>query len=322
MLCQVNNSESEISQGAFCLHCSAWRGSLGLEPTIDLYLSHLVAIFREIRRVLRKDGTCWVNIGDSYAGSWSGNSMRPDGGTQRPGRPGFQPLDERVPARSGVVPRGLKPKDLCLIPFRLALALQADGWWVRSDIIFSKKNPMPESVTDRPTRSHEYLFLLSKNARYYYDQEAIRELSTSPEQEAHNQRYARVYDISDARSEFRQPGNVNSKGIHARPGPGGRNIRSVWTIPTAPYPGAHFATFPPDLVRPCILAGSAKRGIVLDPFCGSGTVGLVCRELDRHFIGLDLSFPYLRDQAMPRVEWKAPDVKMEGLPLFDNPKER
>src|SRR6266496_4348391 len=155
-------------------------GQLGLEATPELYVERMVEVFRGVRRVLRVDGTLWLNLGDSYAGSWSGNSMRPKGGSQREGGPGFQPLDYRVPARNGNVPLGLKPKDLCGIPWRVAFALQADGWYLRSDIIWSKPNPMPESVTDRPTRSHEYLFLLTKSDRYYYDADAIREPALWP----------------------------------------------------------------------------------------------------------------------------------------------
>jgi DNA modification methylase len=310
-----------------------------------------VAVFREVRRVLRSDGTVWLNLGDSYAWSWSGNSMRPEGGAQRPGGPGFQPLDERVPARGGFVPSGLKPKDLVGIPWRVAFALQADGWYLRSDIIWSKPNPMPESVTDRPTKSHEYLFLLSKSPRYYFDADAVREPS------------------------FDRHGGGSPVGAGRHDGPSfsgkpteyergtGRNIRSVWTIATQPYPGAHFATFPQALVEPCIKAGTSERGVcpecgapwrrvtetttipqrvgdwkatgethrndidrkggfypdtrtltwirscthegepiggvVLDPFAGSGTVGLVAQRLSRRAVLIDLNADYL-GQVMDR----------------------
>jgi DNA modification methylase len=266
-----------------------WVGQLGLEPTPDLYVAHMVEVFEAVRRVLRPDGTCWLNLGDSYAtgagkvrGSRPGSPKHTDGA-----RPMTQPNRMPIP--------GLKPKDLVGIPWRVAFALQAAGWWLRSDIVWAKPNPMPESVTDRPTRSHEYLFLLAKSERYYYDAEAIKELAS---------------DVSLARI-IKQPNFANQTGgpKDYRNGTNpnrsmrqtlenfaknpSRNRRSVWTISTAPYPEAHFATFPPDLVRPCVLAGTAADGIVLDPFLGSGTTLEVAASLGRRGIGIEGNPTYL-----------------------------
>jgi len=221
---------------------------LGLEPTPDLYVAHMVEVFREVRRVLRDDGTVWLNLGDSFHN-----------------------------------------KQLVGIPWRVAFALQADGWWLRSDIIWHKPNPMPESVTDRPTKSHEYVFLLSKSARYFYDQEAVKEeaiyagkrVTLGPKSLSRAQ--------ADASGRPRS-GNANAEAVIVA---AGRNRRTVWTISTKAYRGAHFATFPTDLVEPCVLAGSARGDTVLDPFAGSGTVGLVCAEHGRDFVGIELNPEYI-----------------------------
>jgi site-specific DNA-methyltransferase (cytosine-N4-specific) len=255
-----------------------------LEKSPEEHVANLVTVFREVARVLRGDGTLWLNLGDCYASSVNGRKA------------GDIVEDDRTfrdkPFNTAV--GGLKPKDLVGQPWRVAFALQADGWYLRSDIIWSKPNPMPESVTDRPTKSHEYLFLLSKQPKYYYDAEAIKEPNSSPEQLEHNLRYAKPYAAYDERAVHTgQPGNVNNVGIHARPGGAGRSRRDVWTIPTQPYKGAHFATYPEKLVEPCILAGSKPGDVVLDPFCGSGTTGAVARRFGRRFFGLDLSMPYL-----------------------------
>jgi site-specific DNA-methyltransferase (cytosine-N4-specific) len=298
-------------------------GQLGLEATPEEYVANLVGVFRELRRVLKPTGTAWLNLGDSYASTGGERTYgSSDNGTGR--GPGTR--------RHDVAGNAMKPKDLVGIPWRVAFALQADGWWLRSDIIWSKPNPMPESVTDRPTKAHEYLFLLTKSARYYFDQEAVREENTSPEQLAHNLRYAKPYAAYDERTGPNgtgQPGNTNNTGIHSRPGGTGRNLRSVWTIATRPYPGAHFAVFPPELPERCIKAGSSERGVcpacgepwvsvgkaktiewnpscrhdrgcvpavVLDPFAGSGTVGLVANRLSRRAILIDLNPEYLAQQ--------------------------
>lgn len=237
-------------QGAFCQRCGAWRGELGSEPEPSLFVEHLVSVFDAVWRVLRDDGTLWVNLGDSYASGWACNRRNVVGN-------GSPPLAERA-NRLG---SGLKEKDLCLIPFRFALAMQARGWWVRSVIPWCKTAPMPESVTDRPTSAWEPIFLFTKAATYFYDSFAVRQPSTSPEQEAHNQRYAKVYDAHTNGAASRQPGNVNSVGIHSRPGPGGANLRNWWLISPEPLRDEeHYAAYPSELVRRPILAGTSERG--------------------------------------------------------------
>ena len=339
------------ASSAFCRRCNAWRGSLGLEPDPGLYVEHIVQVMRELRRVLRDDGVLWLNLGDSYAGSQKGigaDGTAYGGEKQRTnsGSMGL-PVTKDIP--------GLKPKDLVGIPWRVAFALQADGWWLRSDIVWSKPNPMPESVTDRPTRSHEYIFLLAKKAKYYYDADAIRE----PAKWAHwgeqtTPKYGGTNTVS---------GWIGQRGVKDRTllEGSGRNRRSVWEIATQPYAKAHFATFPEKLVEPCILAGTSERGCcpecgapwgrvvervstgksyavgksqakrgdglatafsgyddgssapefrttgwrptcghegepvpstVLDPFAGSGTVGLVAERLGRHSVLIDASKDY------------------------------
>ena len=271
-----------------CGKCGATRidRQIGLEATPDEYLATMVAVFREVRRVLRPDGTCWVNMGDSFSG---GNNVG-----WRPGNPGKNGGNSN---RDGVghVP-GLAAKQLLMMPARLALALQADGWWLRSDIIWHKPNPMPESCTDRPTSAHEHVFLLTKRARYFYDADAVREERT---------------DIEDAKA-FRGGCYVNDK-----PGKrtilgndyvsinGGRNLRNVWTIATAPYSEAHFATYPPALAERCIKAGSRLGDTVLDPFAGAGTTLLVADRLQRDAIGIELNAAYT-EMAMERCRADAP----------------
>ena len=207
----------------------------------------MVAVFREVKRVLRSDGTVWLNMGDSYNGSGGAGGDYNEGG-----------LKEGQPRYPGRKIGTLKPKDLCGIPWRVAFALQADGWWLRSDIIWSKPNPMPESVTDRPTKAHEYLFLLTKSARYYYDNDAVREPHI--QSEIRKRPSPPPHDRGDQRQFKRQ-------GLHDYLHPSGRNRRTVWHIATAPYSGAHFATYPPALVEPCIKAGTSERGVC--PECGA-----------------------------------------------------
>ena len=272
------------STGAFCA-CGTWRGVFGLEPTPALYVEHSVMIFREVRRVLRSDGTLWLNLGDSYAT----NAGHADSGVNARRlmigageRPEYalrefrcRPIEE------------LKPKDLVGIPWRVAFALQADGWYLRSDIIWSKPNPMPESVTDRPTKAHEYLFLLVKSERYHYDAGAIKEPASDT---------GRVNgrDGRDEEAEARPPNSRARTLKRLDYSQMGRNKRSVWTIATEPYPEAHFATFPEGLVRPCILAGCARGGTVLDPFMGSGTALAVAKKLGCQTIGLELNPAYCK----------------------------
>ena len=227
-----------VVQSATCVRCGAWRGQLGLEPTPELYLTHLVAVFREVRRVLKPWGTLWLNMGDSYTtGSGGDRKVRPRS-------------EER--ARMRPLVSGHKPKDLMMMPHRLALALQADGWWVRQDIVWAKGNPMPESVRDRPTRAHEYIFLLSKSARYYYDADAIREPNHTvgdPREGGGRHLYSRKWD---GKGHYQSAVAIN---------PAGRNKRSVWRLNTQPYPGAHFATFPVVLPELCIRAGTSEVGV-------------------------------------------------------------
>jgi len=254
-------------------------GQIGLEETPEEYITAMVEVFGCVRDVLADDGTLWLNIGDSYAGNNSQASNN--------GRAGYGNPRERVVNRTG---EGLKTKDLIGIPWMLAFALRADGWYLRQDIIWHKPNPMPESVTDRCTKAHEYIFLLSKSSKYYYDFEAIKEEGIIP-----------AGTMAAKGSAERQ----NQKGVNARPPEykeydGQRNKRSVWTVTTKPYEGAHFAVFPTDLIEPCILAGAAAGGIVLDPFMGSGTTAQVAQTLGRKYLGCELNPDYkaLQDKRL------------------------
>jgi DNA modification methylase len=252
-------------------------GQLGLESTPEEYVSRLVGVFRELRRVLADDGTLWLNLGDSYAANRSYQVSDSKHRTHSFGDSNAQRC-----------PPGLKPKDLVGIPWRVAFALQADGWYLRSDIIWAKPNAMPESVTDRPTKAHEYLFLLAKSKRYYYDAKAIAEAGTgrAPGNKGPH-KYAAAYAAGDER--HRTAGGLE----RIRAGYARRSRRTVWTFPAQPYPGAHFATFPEALVEPCILAGSREGDTVLDPFCGSGTVGVVTLRHGRCFLGIELNPEYV-----------------------------
>jgi DNA modification methylase len=333
-----------VKGGCYCRRCGAWRGCLGLEPDPDLYVEHLVSVLSEVRRVLRDDGTLWLNLGDSFAANRPYRVPDP-----KRGEPGG-PLPARVPA-------ALKPKDLVGIPWRVAFALQADGWWLRSDIVWAKPNAMPESVADRPTRAHEFVFLLAKAPRYFYDAEAVRE----PDQARRSGNgYKRPERLSYGGSEA--PRGQDFEWV----GGSGRNRRSVWTVPTQCFKGAHFATFPEALVEPCLLAGSSPtacrtcgapwrrivdarrlldgekeikgswtkadklhsgrsleatgygqwrveirrqtvgweptcehddpggRCLVLDPFAGAATTGIVAARHGRDFLGIELSGAYAR----------------------------
>jgi len=242
-----------------------WLGNLGLEPSPELYVEHLVEVYREIKRVLRKDGTFWIVMGDSYA-SGKGTCFNPGGGSKSLGKNrkemGAHPLDRGN--ISTLRESGLKPKDLCGMPWRVAFALQSDGWWLRRDIVWSKPNPMPESAKDRPTTSHEYVFILTKSRFYYYDQEAIRESCSSGPSDIRKmiqskERIGGKHKILvDPFSKASAATNIGQK--RSVGNPISRNRRSVWTIATQPYPEAHFATFPDDLVRPMILAGTSEKG--------------------------------------------------------------
>ena len=272
-------------------------GQIGLEPTPDEYVSRMVAVFREVRRVLRDDGTCWVNLGDSYASTKIGNTngtgkttlgLVGGQGTFEAAKRAGEELHTASKNIKRKTPRGLKPKDLIGIPWRVAFALQADGWYLRQDIIWAKSNPMPESVRDRCTKSHEYIFLLTKSARYFYDHGAVKEKSSTSKNKTDKGRY-------HLRSTMKARNLVNFAAQETR------NRRSVWTVATRPYSGAHFAVFPPQLIEPCILAGCPVGGTVLDPFAGSGTTGAVALTHDRQFIGIELNPEYL-ELAKQRIE--------------------
>ena len=245
---------------------------LGLEASPEAYVDRMVQVFDEVRRVLRDDGTLWLNLGDSYASNLKGS-----GG---PSKKQNKSSGHRFTVRT--FDHGLKPKDLVGIPWRVAFALQRAGWYLRSDIIWAKPNPMPESVTDRPTKSHEYLFLLSKSPRYYYDAEAIKEPLKLPA-EVVKAGFGGVKSNGDRR----YSGNPYNAAKLT-----GRNKRSVWNVATRPYSGAHFAVFPPALIKPCILAGCPEGGTVLDPFLGSGTTGRVAMDLGRNWFGIELNPDY------------------------------
>jgi DNA modification methylase len=274
-----------------CGKCGAERADrqIGLEPSPAEYVESLRGVFAGVRRVLADDGVLWLNLGDSYS---TGTGNRNEGLNERWGNaPGARKQEHDNQGRAPVV--GIPAKNLLGIPWRVAFALQDDGWTLRAEVIWAKRNCMPEAVTDRPSRTHEQIFLFSKSRRYWYDADAIRE-NSDLEQEAHNQRYAREYEAHSARvSTTGQPGNQNNKGIHSRPGRPGRNARSVWTISAQPFPGAHFACFPPELPRRCILAGTREGDTVLDPFAGSGTTLRVARQLGRKAIGIELNPEYI-----------------------------
>ena len=256
-------------------------GQIGLEHTPDQYVEQMVSVFREVRRTLKHDGTLWLNLGDSYAGNNSRASNN--------GRAGFGTKREGVFTKSG---EGLKDKDLVGIPWRVAFALQADGWWLRQDIIWHKPNPMPESVTDRCTKAHEYLFLLSKSDRYHFDHHAIQE-PAKWSQDARAGKGRLTYEGKrQGEKGTGQEAFVTIKDM--------RNRRSVWTIPTRPFRGAHFAVMPEALVEPCILAGSQPGDMILDPFTGSGTVACVALRHNRRFIGTELNPEYV-DIARQRI---------------------
>ena len=289
-------------------------GQIGLEQDPDDFIAELVAVFREVKRVLRDDGTLWVNMGDSYAGS--GKGRNPDGTVHVSAliaKQGTSAGTIMGDVFSAVVPSGTKPKDLVGIPWMLAFALRADGWYLRQDIIWHKPNPMPESVRDRCTKAHEYIFLLSKSRKYYFDSDAMKEPAKYP------------FDDRASRADSRAGTSMNSVGgktgirfggnkygdsddpKHATKSgneyiaTGTRNKRSVWSVTTRPFKGAHFATFPPALIEPCILAGSPKGGVVLDPFFGAGTTGLVAQRHGRKWIGCELNSDYAAI-AQARIE--------------------
>jgi DNA modification methylase len=286
-------------------------GQIGLEATPDEFIAKLVAVFREVRRVLRDDGTLWCNLGDSYAANRTYQVHNTKGAA------------EHTYGKGSKVPEGIKPKDLIGVPWMLAFALRADGWYLRQDIIWAKPNPMPESVTDRCTKSHEYIFMLSKAARYYYDGGAIKEPAIyagiagmdesgykdaqafagkhakEDKQRGHLRRHAGFNERWDAMSREEQCSGM-------------RNKRSVWNVATKPYKGAHFATFPTNLIEPCILAGAPAGGVVLDPFFGSGTTGQVAQSLGRKYIGIELNRDY---EPLQAERLRQPSLELEDACL-------
>jgi DNA modification methylase len=259
-------------------------GQIGLEPSPEAYVAALVGVYREVWRVLADDGVAWLNLGDSYAHSTD----------QMPPQRGVLDDARRKAVFNGNTSRrehGLKPKDMIGIPWRVAFALQADGWYLRSDIIWAKPNPMPESVTDRPTKAHEYVFLLSKSERYYYNADALRE----PHQGgvSGGRQYAQAKGLQlEKRNPNGQP-NGQGHNMYGLDHPNGRNARSVWRISTQSYDGAHFATMPEKLAERCILAGSRPGDLVFDPFGGSGTTVRVARRFNRRGVMLDMNPAYL-----------------------------
>ena len=353
-----DSDKGSMNYRHICKGCGAIRidDQIGLEKTPEEYVEKMVVVFREVRRVLRDDGTVWINLGDSYAqkggrqvsdeeyekkreraeltgcnvGGWGASKKRGQGASGR---------------AANTAVNGLKPKDLVGIPWMVAFALRADGWYLRQDIIWHKSNPMPESVTDRCTKAHEYIFLLSKSRKYYYDNESIKEAVTGnahPRGDGINPKAKAAWKTPDGwdtskgngghgsfHKEGREKGYIGYK-VKQNPSfsaacnklVDSRNKRSVWTVSTKPFPGAHFATFPPDLIEPCILAGSPRGGIILDPFFGSGTVGLVALKNARHYIGIELN-PAYAEMAGNRIEYgtvdeeKVIEEKKQGT-LFDD----
>lgn len=304
-----------------CGKCGAIRmdSQIGLEETPEAYIEKLVQVFREAWRVLKDNGTLWLNLGDSYAGS----SMSGGDQTKRVGGGTAKLLQQHEDNKEVKVklPDGLKPKDMIGIPWMVAFALRADGWYLRQDIIWNKPNPMPESVRDRCTKSHEYIFLLTKSAKYYYDMEAIKEPAADASYGRWNQ------DIENQEGSARANGGAKTNGkmkavgkpnlaysfkrtVSEEPPPGQpnqhradredieysgvRNKRSVWTVTTKPYKDAHFAVYPPELIEPCILAGSRVGDVILDPFNGSGTTGEVALRYRRSYIGIELNPAYIK----------------------------
>jgi DNA modification methylase len=310
----VKNATAREFYKDICGKCGAQRidSQIGMEETPGQFVANMVEVFREVWRVLRDDGTLWLNLGDSYVGGkGQSGSMGGDYQASRNnagaslnmahqtlgGQKQTKPTDDRAMMKAS----GLKPKDLVGIPWRVAFALQADGWYLRQDIIWHKPNPMPESVTDRCTKSHEYIFLLSKSRQYYFDNEAIKEpAKTAPAiRDKHGEGYQADYPKGDRFSVGERMWGSDEK----------RNKRDVWSVPVKPFKGAHFATFPPQLIEPCILAGCPEGGTVLDPFFGAGTTGLVAQQHGRNWIGCELN-PVYAEMASKRIKDAEPQPKL------------
>lgn len=274
-------------------------GQIGAEDSLGEYITRLVLLFRELRRVLADDGTLWLNLGDSYSAGVSGTG----GYSSRSTLAGYTSENTKhrqaneQPKRR--IERAAPAKNLLGVPWRVAFALQEDGWILRSDIIWHKPNPMPESVTDRPTKAHEYLFLFAKSPRYYYDSAAIVETAVKGDAgSSFTEGKTGEHQLGRAQVREIKQGYAAAGGHRDNPGggygaEGSRNKRTVWTVPTVPFPGSHFAVYPPELIRPCIRAGSEPGDIVLDPFSGSGTTGSVANFEGRRYVGIDLNKEYL-----------------------------
>lgn len=298
-------------------------GQMGLEPSPDAFVEALVGVLRQCRRVLRNDGTLWLNIGDSYAGSGRGGNPTKKSSTLQGGhasqeasmvRRTRKPTEISGTARDAAVTqhgaRGanakLKQKDLIGIPWMTAFALRADGWYLRQDVIWHKPNPMPESVRDRCTKAHEYVFLLSKSSTYYFNSESIQEPATGrPPGNVKPTKGGRNYEKGAV--EHRTASGLHNIGARQT-----RNRRSVWSVSTRPFKEAHFATFPPDLIRPCILASCPEGGVVMDPFFGAGTTGLVASQTGRNCIGIELNPDYI-DIAKRRLGTGIPAIEPKGV---------
>jgi DNA modification methylase len=276
---------------------SGGDSELGQEETVDGYVKNMVEVFREVRRILRDDGTLWLNLGDTYAANRTYQVRQSVQGE-------YCTNDERYGGRGSKVPEGLKPKDLIGIPWRVAFALQADGWYLRQDIIWHKPNPMPESMEDRCTKAHEYIFLLSKKPKYYYDYEAVKEPVAGSTVNRLSQK-----NLPNQNGSTRVPGKTNGN-MKAVGNTETRNRRSVWTVTTKGYKGAHFAVYPEDLIVPCVLAGCPENGTVFDPFTGSGTTAVVALKNGRNYIGTELNPEYVK-LAEERIRESVPNTLEE-----------
>jgi DNA modification methylase len=320
----VKNATAREFYKDICGKCGAQRidSQIGMEETPGQFVANMVEVFREVWRVLRDDGTLWLNLGDSYVGGkGQSGSMGGDYQASRNnagaslnmahqtlgGQKQTKPTDDRAMMKAS----GLKPKDLVGIPWRVAFALQADGWYLRQDIIWHKPNPMPESVTDRCTKSHEYIFLLSKSRQYYFDNEAIKErgaMSAGDSAGSRQQDTRQTHGTGGGndglnRAKIKLAQELFEKGYNTR------NKRDVWSVPVKPFKGAHFATFPTTLIEPCILAGCPPDGTVLDPFFGAGTTGLVAQQHGRNWIGCELN-PVYAEMAAKRIKDAEPQPKL------------
>ena len=274
----------------YCLRDYGVAGQIGLEKSPEMYIKNLVSVFMECRRILKNEGTMWIVIGDSYAGSGRGWGCKNDLYSRK-----IQPIASY--ANEFSKPKNLlnyKNKDLIGIPWQLAFALRKNGWYLRQDIIWHKPNPMPESVRDRCTKAHEYVFLFAKSARYYFNHAAMLEPAKYDGRAKNTYKGSAKYGGNDSKLTAQGIHNGGKRWANEIRGCLARNKRSVWTVPTRGFKGAHFATFPPDLIRPCIEAGSPLGGVVLDPFMGAGTTALIAKELGRNYVGIDLNSDYVR----------------------------